>query len=101
MIRHKALITDPPAYKACSVQKSFLASMGSEGEGPYIGMRYGVPYKATKADGTKEEIDDGTSYKSLEKSEESAKRFGHLEEPGTVDAFLMHEGNTEKFPEAG
>ena len=52
MIRHKALMTDPPAYKGCSVQKSFLASMGNEGEGPYIGMRFGVPYKATKADGT-------------------------------------------------
>jgi len=26
--------------------------MGNEGEGPYIGMRFGVPYKATKADGT-------------------------------------------------
>ena len=102
MIRHKALMTDPPAYKGCSVQKSFLASMGNEGEGPYIGMRFGVPYKATKADGTSQvEVDDGTTWKALEKSEESNKRFGHLEEPGTVDAFLMHEGNTEKFPEAG
>jgi len=70
-------------------------------EAPYIGMRYGVPYKARKDGDAQGEVEDDDTYKKVEKTEESIKRFGHLEEEGVVDAFLMHEGNTEKFPESG